>query len=67
MLESVRAAVEGAGLTVLVFHWWEFFRDGVTDEELIGVLHEVAAWLASRPDVRIVSFRDVASGRVPLR
>ena len=67
MLESVRAAVEGAELTVLVVHWWEFFRDGIADEELIGVLHEVAAWLSGRPDIRVVSFQDVAAGRVPLR
>jgi hypothetical protein len=67
MMDSVRAAVEGATLTVLVFHWWEFFRDGIADEGLIGVLHEVADWLSSRPDVRVVSFRDVAEGRVPLR
>jgi hypothetical protein len=66
MLASVRNAVEGASLTVLVVHWWEFFRDGVPDEGLIGVLHEVAAWLASREDVRVVSFADVAAGAVPL-
>jgi hypothetical protein len=66
MLASVREAVGGATLTVLVSHWWEFFRAGVPDEKLIGVLHEVAGWLASRPDIRVVSFRDVASGDVPL-
>jgi len=67
MLASVRRAVEGASLTVLVLHWWEFFRDGAPDEELIGVAHEVAAWLAGRPDIRVVSFGDVASGAVPIR
>jgi hypothetical protein len=67
MLESVRRAVEGAPLTVLVSHWWEFFRGGTPDAALIGIQHEVASWLASRPDVRVVSFRDVASGEVPLR
>ena len=66
MLGSVRRAVEGAGLTVLVSHWWEFFREGKADDELIGVLHEVAGWLASRPDIRVVSFADVARGGVPL-
>jgi len=67
MLPSVRHAVEGATLTVLVVHWWEFFRDGVPDEGLIGVLHEVAGWLAGRPDIRVVSFADVAAGAIPLR
>jgi len=66
MLSSVRQAVEGASITVLVLHWWEFFRNGVPDEELIGVLHEVADWLASRPDIRVISFGDVARGIIPL-
>ena len=66
MVESVRRAVEGATLTVIVSHWWEFFRDGVPDEGLIGVMHEVAGWLAGRPDVRVVSFSDIAAGRVPI-
>ena len=67
MLASVRGAVEGATLTVLVSHWWELFRGGKPDDELIGVTHEVAAWLGSRPDVRVVSFHDLACGRVPIR
>jgi Uncharacterized protein conserved in bacteria (DUF2334) len=66
MLASVRRAVEGGTLTVLVSHWWEFFRGGLPDDKLIGVIHEMAEWLASRPDVRVVSFGDVASGRVPV-
>jgi Uncharacterized protein conserved in bacteria (DUF2334) len=66
MLASVREAVEGAALTVLVVHWWEFFREGTPDDGLIGVLHEAAAWLSSRRDIRVVSFGDVAAGRVPL-
>lgn len=66
MLASVRRAVESRTLTVLVTHWWEYFRDGAPDEKFIAVLHEVAAWLASRPDIRVVSFRDVAGGGIPL-
>ncbi len=66
MLDSVRRAVDGSRLTVLVQHWWEFFRGGEADEKLIGVLHGVADWLASRPDIRVVSFDDVARGSVPL-
>jgi hypothetical protein len=51
---------------VVVTHWWEYFRGGVPDEKFIAVLHEVAIWLASRRDIRVVSFRDVASGNVSL-
>jgi hypothetical protein len=66
MFASVCRAVESRALTVLVTHWWEYFRDGSPDEEFIGVLHKVAGWLASQPDIRVVSFRDVANGEVPL-
>lgn len=67
MFESVRRAVEGGSLTVLVTHWWEYFRDGDPDNAFIDVLHEVADWLHRRPDVRVVSFQDVANGTVPLQ
>jgi hypothetical protein len=66
MLAAVCRDIESRALTVVVTHWWEYFRGGVPDEDFIAVLHELAAWLASRPDIRVVSFRDVASGNVPL-
>jgi len=66
MLACVRRAVESRALTVLVTHWWEYFRDGKPDEEFIGILHSVADWLASRPDIRVTTFRAVAEGRVAL-
>lgn len=63
MLASVQRAVESSSLTVLVTHWWEYFRGGTPDEEFIGVLHEVAKWLGSRPDIRVIRFRDLAAGQ----
>ncbi len=66
MLATVCRAVESRDLTVLVTHWWEYFRDGVPDEAFIAVLHQVAAWLGSRRDIRVVSFRDVARGTVAI-
>ena len=66
MFAAVRRDIESRALTVVVTHWWEYFREGAPDEAFIGVLHEVAAWLASRPDIRVVSFRDVANGDVAL-
>lgn len=67
MLASVQRTVESRAVTVLVTHWWEYFRDRKPDEPFIAVLHEVAAWLGSRKDIRVVSFRDIASGAVSLR
>ena len=66
MFASVRRAIESNTLTVLVTHWWEYFRDGAADEEFIAVLHEVAHWLASRPDICVTTFARVAAGAVPL-
>jgi hypothetical protein len=63
---SIHRAVRQATLTVLVTHWWEYFRGGVPDEKLIGLLHQTAHWLSAQSDVRVVSFRDVAGGKIPL-
>ena len=66
MLAAVCRDIESRALTVVVTHWWEYFRDGAPDEKFIAVLHAVAAWLAGRRDIRVVSFREVASGKVAL-
>lgn len=66
MLASVQRAVESRAVTVLVTHWWEYFRHGVPDDKFIDVLHSVAAWLATRSDIRVMSFREVANGKVRL-
>jgi hypothetical protein len=66
MFAAVCRDIESRPLTVVVTHWWEYFRNGVADEKFIAVLHEVASWLASRKDIRVVSFRDVASGNIAL-
>jgi hypothetical protein len=66
MLDTVKNAVQQSQLTVLVTHWWEYFREGKADDAFISVLHEVADYLASEKDVRVVSFRDVADGSVSL-
>ncbi len=67
MLTAVQRAVESRAVTVLVTHWWEYFRGGVPDDKFIDVLHDVGAWLASRSDIGVASFRDVASGAVALK
>lgn len=66
MLAAIRRQVESQRLSVLVTHWWEYFRQGVADEPFIAVLHATAAYLATTPDVRVVTFADLADGRVPL-
>lgn len=66
MLESVRKQVESQELTVLVTHWWEYFRNGKPDTSMLAILHATAEWLASNPNVRVISFDDLARGHVAL-
>ena len=64
MLESVRKQVESQQLTVLVTHWWEYFRDGMPDTAMLGTLHATAEWLASNPRVRVISFDALTRGHI---
>jgi len=66
MLESVKKQVESQRLTVLVTHWWEYFRTGKPDTAMIGILHATAEWLAGNQHVQVISFDDLAQVQVPL-
>lgn len=67
MLDRVKEAVQARRLTVLVTHWWEYFPEGKPHDEFIAVLHATAAYLRGRSDIKVVSFEELAEGRVPLR
>jgi hypothetical protein len=60
MLVSIQQAISRQQLTVLVTHWWEYFRHGRPDEPFIRALHRTADYLASRPDIRVISFDELA-------
>ncbi|HUR56283.1 MAG TPA: hypothetical protein VM029_01140, partial [Opitutaceae bacterium] len=49
-------------VTVLVTHWWEYFRDEKPDDAFISVLHQLAEYLASRKDVVVTTFDALADG-----
>lgn len=66
MLDEIQRAIESRRVTVLVTHWWEYFRDGKPDEAFIAVLHDTAAYLAGRKDVRVISFEELARGDIAL-
>ena len=46
MLDEILRAIHSRRLTVLVTHWWEYFRDGEPDGAFIYFLHETAEYLA---------------------
>lgn len=60
ILPAIRRAVEGQSVTVLVTHWWEYFRDGQPDEPFIHVLHQTAEYLGSHPDICVTTFDALA-------
>ena len=60
ILEEIKRSIACRKLTVLVTHWWEYFRERKPDEAFIRVLHDTAAYLADDPDIRVVTFDDLA-------
>jgi hypothetical protein len=67
MLDEIKNSINSRRLTVLVAHWWEYFRTGEPDRPYINVLHRTADYLASSPDIKVVTFEDVLAGRIPLK
>ena len=66
MLESVKKCVENQRLTVLVTHWWEYFRDDRPDSAMLGILHATAQWLAANPCIQVISFDELTREHVAL-
>lgn len=66
MLGALFHYLQTEQLTVLVTHWWEYFRDGQADEPFIDLLHETAAYLATHPHLKVISFDDLVSGNYPV-
>lgn len=64
MLDTIKKTVSRQKLTVLVTHWWEYFRDGRPDESFIRVLHDTAKWLGDQSDIKVIAFDDLLAGDV---
>jgi hypothetical protein len=62
MLDSIKQVIEKQPLTVLVTHWWEYFRNGEPDQNFIEILHRLADYLATQPDLCVIAFDDLAVG-----
>lgn len=66
ILETIRQEIAQRQLTVLVTHWWEYFREQKADEAFIGVLHETANYLANERDIKVISFSELVDNRIVL-
>lgn len=62
--ENILRNVRSRELTVLVTHWWEYFREGRPDDRFIQRLHDVGEALASDPEIRVISFADLAANGI---
>lgn len=66
ILNSIREQISQRQLTVLVTHWWEYFREQKPDDAFIAVLHETAQYLAENRDIKVIPFSALESGALPL-
>jgi predicted deacetylase len=66
MLGGILETVNSSRLTVLVTHWWEYFRDGKQNQEFIDFLHETASYLATHPEIKVIRFSDLLKKNIPL-
>jgi hypothetical protein len=67
MLDTIRQAITGAPLTVLVTHWWEYFHRGQRNAAYIDVLHDTARMLAAERDLKVIAFDDLLQPDADLR
>ncbi len=58
ILDRIKESIAAGRVTVLVTHWWEFFREQRPDDRFIEVLHQTADFLASRNDIRVIRFSE---------
>jgi len=66
MVESVINHLASHQLTVLVTHWWEYFRDNRSDKEFINVLHKIGDHLSTNKELKVISFSDLVNGDMAL-
>jgi hypothetical protein len=60
MMDEVVRQISSRGVTVLVTHWWEYFRNGQVDTRFISVLHETAEYLSKHSEYQVISFAELA-------
>ena len=66
MLDSIVHELQTNQLTVLVTHWWEYFREQKPDDNFIGFLHETARYIAQNSELKALSFSDLLNGEFQL-
>ncbi len=63
---EIKSRVNTEPVTVLVNHWWEYFRDGKTDRDFVNFLHEVLDYLASNREIKVIRFSELLTANMEL-
>lgn len=66
MIDEIKKSIESRKITVLVTHWWEYFRNNTPDEPFINLLHETAGYLARCKNVKVISFKELSDQNISL-
>jgi hypothetical protein len=66
MLGGIVDCLNRNQVTVLVTHWWEYFRNNEPDQPFIDFLHETASYVATHPELEVISFSDLVNSRIRL-
>ncbi|HWI59200.1 MAG TPA: DUF2334 domain-containing protein [Bacillota bacterium] len=66
MLGALMYHFNNRQVTVLVTHWWEYFRNNEADKPFIEFLHETAHYLATHPGLKVITFSDLVNRRIRL-
>jgi hypothetical protein len=53
-------------VTVLITHWWSFFKNQERGDRLKRVLHQAADYFVSDPNIKVISFGDLIDQQIPL-
>jgi hypothetical protein len=66
MMDEIKKSIASRKITVLVAHWWEFYRTGEADLPFIKILHETADYLSRQSDIQVISFETALKEKIEL-
>jgi Uncharacterized protein conserved in bacteria (DUF2334) len=66
LLEDIKKVISTRRVTVLITHWWSFFKNQERGDRLKRVLHQAADYFVSDPNIKVISFGDLIDQQIPL-
>jgi hypothetical protein len=63
MLQEIKLSIQQRSLTILITHWWAYFKIPKISQAFISILHELADYLSNDPNICVLSFDDLLRDR----